>query len=127
MIRTLALVGAKFRPPAAGLLAVLPAHAALALRREPSNLYDPNAIQVLVTRETLALVNVDRLAEACSGYGITLEDLASTPEWHLGYVPRSEAEHLAPLMDRASASELRGELTFSASGSAQVRADFPGN
>lgn len=129
---TLAIVGAKFRPPAAGLLRVLPSASPLTLRREPGNQHDSNAIQVLVARDVLARVNVERLLDALSGFGTSLEDLATTPEWHLGYVPRTDAEGLAPCMDKIASAgaiglvkELAGELTFSLTGAPSVRADFP--
>ena len=124
-VHTLAIVGAKFRPPAAGLLRVLPSASPLTLRREPSNAYDSNAIQVLVSRDVLARINTERLLEAVSGFGTSLADLAATPEWHLGYVPRTDAEGLAASMDRTGMHELFGELTFSVTGTPNVRADFP--
>lgn len=126
MTRTLAIVGAKFRPPAAGLLAVLPSGAALSLVREPGNPYDSNAIAVYVSRDVLRKLPAVKLDDAIVGYGTGYAALMMQERWHLGYVPRTESVMLAPLMDSAQTPTLPGELMFTASGQASVRADFPG-
>ncbi len=116
------IVGAKFRPPASGILAILPAGARLVARRESSNQYDANAVQVLWPTEVAQFVT--RLAainEVLVGYGTTLSALADQPEWPLGYVPRDMASELAPRMDAAQRPTLSGQLTFSASGNPRIQ------
>lgn len=121
---TLAIVGAKFRPPAAGLLSVLPTGCALIVRREPSNAYDENAMMVLVkTIDFYTAEFAQKLTEACAGYGFSAEDIrdARPPEWHLGYIPRQDALILAPRMDKSGVRETNGALTFSAEGHPRVQ------
>jgi hypothetical protein len=110
------IVGARFRPPAAGLLSVLPAAARLLVRREPDNQYDPNALQVLVTRETLAQLPEQQLQAACEGFGFGASEVLAAAEWHLGYVPRGEAEKFAPRFDSEGLREAPGSLTFDLQG-----------
>ena len=116
------IVGTWFRPPADGILAILPAGARLVARRESSNQYDANAVQVLWPTEVAQFVT--RLAainEVLVGYGTTLSALADQPEWPLGYVPRDMASELAPRMDAAQRPTLSGQLTFSASGNPRIQ------
>jgi len=134
---TTSIVGARFRPPAAGVLSVLPSGASLLVRREPSNAYDVNALQVLVVRETLAGLPQPQLLAAIEGFGFTLTDVPGeivTNDYarqalefplHLGYVPRVEAATLAPLFDRAGQAEVRAELTFAADGAPRVAFRVP--
>lgn len=124
---TLAIVGAKFRPPAAGLLAVLSSGSALIIHREPQNAYDENAIMVLVARSTLAAIAHETLNKAVEGYGSSFDELMESEFWHLGYIPRQDALLLAPRMDRASLVELPARLAFSPSGQAQVQLEFEGD
>lgn len=118
---TLAIVGAKFRPPAAGLLGVLPTGCALIVRREPSNAYDANAMMVLVTREQIMAIDEEKLDAAIEGFGYDVEQMSEQPEWHLGYIPRQDALLLAPRMDKAGERETNGALTFSAEGHPRVQ------
>jgi hypothetical protein len=134
------IVGARFRPPAAGVLSVLPGSASLLVRREPSNPYDPNALQVLVPAEVLAALPQPQLLAAVEGFGFTLgeagpgqlvtNDYARSPletPLHLGYVPRVEAATLAGAFDKAGVREVPGELTFAADGAPRVRFTAPGS
>ena len=115
------IVGAKFRPPAAGILAILPAGARLVARRESTNQYDANAIQVVWPTEVAQFVTkLEAINDVLVGYGTTLSALADQPEWHLGYVPRADAATLAPRMDAAQRPTLSGQLTFSASGNPRI-------
>jgi hypothetical protein len=119
------IVGAHFRPPAKGLLTILPAGSKLVARREASNAYDANAIQVIWPTSGLDAssgigLSHEDVQSAVEGYGSSADEVFSAPEWHLGYVPRGEAANIAPLMDRAGVSELPGELTFAATGGAQI-------
>ena len=120
--RTFALpiVGAKFRPPALGILATLPSDCALVLRREPSNGFDVNAIQVLVARSALERLDARVLNEAVLGYGSSFGDLMLSAEHHLGYIPREDAARLAPLVDARGLVEWSGALGFSPTGAPRV-------
>ncbi len=109
------IVGAKFRPPARGLLDTLPLGARLLARREGSNAHDANAIQVLVRSEDFQPVSKE-MEIACEGFGFGARQLESQPEWHLGYIPREKAAELAPRLDALGLSELEGQLSFSAQG-----------
>ncbi len=119
------IVGAHFRPPAKGLLAILPAGSKLVARREASNAYDANAIMVLWptsglnTESGIALAKED-VQNAVQGFGSSAEEVFAQSEWHLGYIPRTEAAILAPKMDSMELTELDGELTFAATGGAQI-------
>ncbi len=122
------IVGARFRPPAAGLLSVLGSGSGLLVRLEPSNPYDPNALQVLVATSTLAKLPISQLQSACEGFGVGAEELcgANAPsEWHLGYVPRGEALEYAPGFDAAGVSEIPGEFTFDLQGRPSVSFEVP--
>ena len=115
---TYPIVGAKFRPPASGLLSVLPSGAALVVRREPDNPYDPNALQVLVRCEELEKLLREQLQAAVEGFGFTAAEVSlhEPPEWHLGYVPRSEALQLASHFDQARVKEVTASFLFDFSG-----------
>jgi HIRAN domain len=110
------IVGVKFRPPALGLLSVLPSQCPLVARREPSNAYDANAIMVLVATRELEKLDPNALEEAVVGYGSSWVELHKQPEWHLGYIPRTDVAALAPQMDAKGTPQLKGELAFSAIG-----------
>ncbi len=113
------IVGAKFRPPARGLLDTLPVGQPLIARREPSNVHDPNAVQVLVKTSAIGPISRE-MQTACEGYGYGEQELLAQPEWHLGYVPREKAASLAPRLDAQHISELDGQLTFNAAGLALI-------
>lgn len=88
------LVGAHFRPPAKALLACLPAGHPLALRPEPQNEYDGNAVQVLLLTTSLQPLLTDQflsdeMANQLAGQGYDLEQISAEPEWHLGYLPKA--------------------------------------
>jgi hypothetical protein len=84
------LVGMHFRPPAKAILAALPMGFPLQLRPEPSNPYDPNAIAVWVSGESLKPF-YDELELSVPGYGTPWEEFLATPEWHLGYMAKEFA------------------------------------
>jgi len=124
------IVGAHFRPPAKGLLTCLPAGSKLLARREPSNAYDVNAIQVIWPTAGLDAANgiglsKDAVQAAVEGFGSSADEVFAQSEWHLGYIPRTEALTLAPKMDAQGVSELPGELTFAATGGAQIAFHVP--
>lgn len=110
---TVTIVGAKYRRPALALLEALPHRASLILRREPENVYDANAIQVLVKTSVLSEIPLDHLEICLASSGFEVAELYEQDIWHLGYVPRDYAAKLAPYM---SLDDLAAELTFSPSG-----------
>lgn len=95
MIDFVPLVGMRYRPPAAAILSVLPAGAALHLRPEPSNPFDANAIQVLVATMEIPEGQREGLALAAAPFGFTIEEILAADEWHLGYVKRECAAESA--------------------------------
>ncbi len=91
---TTQLVGAHFRPPAKALLACLPAGHPLALRPEPTNEYDENAVQVVLRTTSLSPLTddpffSDELNTQLEGAGFDLASVLGESEWHLGYLPRA--------------------------------------
>lgn len=92
----LPIVGAHFRPPAKAILEVLPTGAELELRPEPSNPFDPNAIQVIVASSQIPPERYTDLELSASGYGFSLDDILDSDFWHLGYLPRGLAAVIAP-------------------------------
>ena len=94
------VVGMHFRPPAKGIISVLPMGQALRLVAEPDNEYDPNAIKVLVGVDAIPPEAHEALGEAVAAYGFSLEDILGKAEWQLGYVARDYAAALVrPLAD----------------------------
>ena len=116
-IRPMPIVGAAYRPPAPAILASLPAGTVLALRPEPANPYDPNAVMVVITTACLQdSADVEELAVRLGGFGMTPEDVFDAPgehEHHLGYVAKTFAAHLAPMM---GGQVWPAELMFDAAG-----------
>ena len=88
---SLPIVGAHFRPPAKALLQVLPQGAPMILRPEPTNAYDPNAIQILVATSAIPKEVHEELEMHALGFGFDLAAILAEPEWHIGYVPRQIA------------------------------------
>lgn len=109
---SLPIVGAHFRPPAKSILNVLPGGTALKLVPEPTNAYDPNACAVYVESANIPVSVHDDLAIAVEGQGYTLEEILEYPAWHLGYIPRTAAETLAPQISEP----LDGTLGFNMEG-----------
>lgn len=121
---TYPIVGSFFRPPAKAILEVLPSGSPLILRPEPDNPIDPNAIQVWVSRATLAKLSaqaLSKLGETAPLFGHELSDILATPEHHLGYIPRDSAIAIAKIL---AGSESSGKLTFAANGGAQITTDL---
>lgn len=93
---TTQIVGAHFRPPAKALLACLPAGHPLALRPEPTNEWDENAVQVLLCSDSLQSTGlsgdefwIDEANRQLAGQGSDLESVLAQEEWHLGYLPKA--------------------------------------
>lgn len=108
------LVGSHFHPPAATLLAHLPSGFALALRAEPDNPYDPNAVQVVLRPSDLASdsrVNMERLDAELPNQGMTLEQLMSAGDAEgvvLGHLAASGGRPLAKLREAEQMPQLVG-------------------
>ena len=96
------VVGMHFRPPAKAILKFLQSDAALTLQREPENPYDPNAVMVFVDVTQIPEELRPELDETSQPYGFTLEDLFVQREWHLGYIAKEFAIHLAPILDQTA-------------------------
>ena len=132
---SLPIVGARFRPPASGLLSVLGAGSKLLVRREPDNQYDANALQVLVRHEVLDELPNQQLQSAVEGFGFTTNgdgrvcDPVSQQELpgpiHLGYIPRGDAEMLAASFDETVTREVSASLTFDLQGRPAVSFAVP--
>ena len=104
------IVGMRFRPPALAILQVLPIDCPLWLVPEPSNPYDSNALQVVVSSDSIPSARHADLAASAEGFGFDLADILAEGEWHLGYIAKEFAAKVA-LPDRVPCF-----LTFSAEG-----------
>jgi HIRAN domain len=117
------IVGARFRPPAQGLLACLPYGFPLVLSREPTNAHDGNAVRVLITDvRALSALEEHLVDENLVGFGSTHADvlaLARKGPIQLGYIPRENAIQFAPLLDKHD-GQCAAALGFSASGLMRV-------
>lgn len=120
---TFPIVGAHFRAPAKAILQVLPAGAPLILRREPSNIYDTNAIQVIVPTSSIPEDQTDTLEVLASGYGFSARDILAEGEWHVGYIPAARAVIEAPQWDSADITSRNATLTFNAKGEPRAEWD----
>ena len=120
---TYPIVGAHFRPPAKGLLAVLPKDFPLYAVPEPDNQYDVNAIKVvlnvrnLVEEEDLLLA----IEEAIAPFGFSLDEFTNVEEWHLGYIPKNIA---AVIVDRFPQAGLPGKMSFDLKGGPAIQVDY---
>ena len=112
------VVGMHFRPPAKGIISVLPVGQALRLVAEPDNEFDPNAIMVLVASAAIPPEAHEALGEAVAAYGFSLEDILGEAEWHLGYVARDYAaamvRPLAEAADYVATLQINGVGKYSA-------------
>ena len=90
------IVGSHFSPPAKVLLKCIPAGARVALRAEPENPYDSNAIQVTIRGSELheGALRGEETALAGTGFGAD-EVLARAEPWVLGHVAASNGKPLA--------------------------------
>lgn len=99
----LLLVGSHFNPPAKTILLCLRNGTEVTLRREPENPYDEFAIGVYVGGADVEWSELDKEAEDLKGYGLSLDELRTRPEFKLGHVGASGGKPLA------KASKLCGE------------------
>jgi hypothetical protein len=126
------MVGMHFRPPAKAVLEALPAGTLLWLRREPSNPYDVNAVQVLLPgfEEGDKWGDLRKGLEATGQWG---EEMFTNP-LHLAYVDSTKTGMAKifseAILEQAAEQELdpasaencmvEGELSFSLEGKPQV-------
>lgn len=80
------LVGSHFRPPASLVLASLPAGTELRLVPEPTNPYDPGAVQVWVSPASIPDSQYAGLEESLPASGHDLSELLAGPDLMLGYL-----------------------------------------
>ena len=95
----LPIVGAHFRPPAKDLLQVMATGTPLMLVREPENPYDANAVKIMVATTDIDEAWADDLRPLIGARGLDWSDLQAELEWHLGYIPRTDAETLVQAFD----------------------------
>lgn len=102
------LVGAHFRKPAPAILGVLPLGHPLILEPEPTNPYDPNAIKVNISIDSIRQLPQEvqnELDVRAAGSGHSLEEILNHPEdFHLGFVAKEETEKLHPILNSCKAS-----------------------
>jgi len=99
---TAPVVGMHFRPPAKAILKFLQSGAALTLHREPENPYDANAVMVFVNIDEIPEELHQDLNDTAEPYGFSLAELLGQGDWHLGYIAKEFAIHLAPILDQTA-------------------------
>lgn len=104
------IVGMWHHPPASGILRAAPENSPLTLHPEPTNPYDPNAIQVWITSKGIPTTNHDKLREELQGFGVSLEEFLQESEWMLGFIPRGVAALIT--LD----GDVEGNLSFDTRG-----------
>lgn len=110
-----AIVGARFRPPAADVLNNLGSDTPLICVREPTNEHDANAIKVMIDIEHVAIASfLEEGQEPSDVFAIDDFD-----RYQLGYVPRDKAELLAPYLDKMD-GKCDAKLSFTVEGRPQV-------
>lgn len=119
MQHTYEIKGAYYRPPAKGILSVLPAKTPLILRPDPyggpcgTSHDDPNAISVHLATDQIP-EKVHQALELAVANGLTLDVVLGFAEHHLGYVPKEVAAKLR--LDH----EVPASLSFTPKGSPSV-------
>jgi len=103
----LPIVGQRFRPPASELLNMLPGGHPIELEREPDNLYDPNAVKVLIPLSDFAH---EALGEIYKDEQEGWQPRAFP--FHVGYVPKE----LAKMLVEGGEFQTKGYLAFDMSG-----------
>jgi hypothetical protein len=120
---TMPIVGARFRPPAQGLIAALAVGTKLTLWAEPDNAYDPNAVAVWLNSVDIPLRAHAALEEGLPSYGSSLDTVLSTEKWHLGYIPKELA--LLLKANGVIENEVPYEVEFSVATTGSPRVRFP--
>lgn len=121
---TYMIVGARFRPPAQAILNSITPETSLYLRAEPSNEYDPNAIQVFIKTQDIPEFCHERLVQELEGTGKYLEDIQAQAEWHLGYIPKEIAALLRANLLVETEREYLGEFLFNYDNKPMIRIDL---
>lgn len=121
---TTLLVGSSFRMGGQQLLSGLPSGQKLWLVKEPDNVYDSNAIKVMLSVVDIEKEFVEELNGRLAGTGLRIEDLGN--EWqHVGYVAKTGGKPLQGLelpgneeflAEMEGEEPRRGELSFNANG-----------
>ena len=108
----LPIVGQHFRPPASELLNMLPGSHPIELEAEPTNIYDPNAVKVVIPQSEFADAALHEI------YKEGAEDnwQAPTFPFHVGYIPKELAKMLVESGDFPTkgylAFDMQGRPTF---------------
>lgn len=110
--------GMGFHPPAKAILECLRAGAQLELVREPTNKYDPNALQAWIKPSTVQDEDRANLEVLLAGFGKSLEDFDEPPGWMLGFVGKEWAKEISPMMDQGALTQ--ATLSFSGAGKPQA-------
>ena len=119
------IVGAWHHPPAQAILDYLTYNAELLLRAEPQNPYDPNAIQIWVPRSAIEKIDLkDELDSRLRDFGTNLPELLKESMWHLGYIPRHDAEQLTNTYHFPASTDVKGEYFFQGDGKPRVSFEF---
>jgi hypothetical protein len=126
-IKILPIVGSHFRPPAKAFIQSLPVGQLLLLRREPTNPYDENAIMVRVVTEALPQgdqgdIFWEDFLVISVGMGYYQDNVLEEEEWHLGYIPKTEALTLAGVFDEHG-RDVVGTFGYDAAGKPTVTFD----
>ena len=86
--------------PAIAILKFLPPETELVLEREPENPYDANAVKVLVYGSSIPEDFSDLLEDEVAKNGFSANEIREREKpWHLGYIAKEYAVHLASLLD----------------------------
>lgn len=111
-------VGARFRKPAVALIQMCSTGTPVLLLPEPSNPFDPNAVQVILKSSDIPEESFEVQAELLEGFGYDKEGVLSQPSWHIGYIPATEAIWL---QKKLPSFGLPGELAFDAVGRPAIK------
>lgn len=114
--------GMGFRPPAKAIIESLKAGAPLELVREPSNEYDPNAVQVWCKPTAIEADCRAELEIKLAGFGTTLEEFDEPPGWFLGYIGKEWAREISPALQREGSS-YKATISFSGAGKPQCEVE----
>lgn len=88
------LVGASFRPPAAQLLAHVPAGAPLTLEPEPDNPYDDFAVKVLLDAQAVPESRRGVLDDELLNFATSHAELCAEGPRHVGYLASASGKPL---------------------------------
>lgn len=112
MTSTHKIVGAFYRPPAQGLLKVMPSGCPLSVIHDSENEHDANAMAVFINTSDLDFKSEEqrlKLDEAVAEYGFSIDEVYQKEAWQLGFIPKGEAAELVHKKDKIESAS----LTFS--------------